>query len=88
MLLDLFLFALIGLLAGAVARWLIPRQQVREVLVTTALGLVGSLVGGMVSWAFWQPEEGEFHLANLVMALVMALIVLGLYALSPRPNRA
>ena len=44
--LSLLSFLILGLVFGAIARFLVPGRQPMGLLATTALGCVGSLVGG------------------------------------------
>ena len=72
---------IIGLVAGALARLLIPGQQPMGCLVTIVLGLVGSVVGGFISSLIFgnKPMDPGFHASGLVMSTIGALIVLGVY---------
>jgi uncharacterized membrane protein YeaQ/YmgE (transglycosylase-associated protein family) len=75
-------WAIFGLIIGAVARLLYPGRQAMSLPMTMLLGIVGSFVGGFISWAFgFRPEEGVFRGAGWVMSIVGALIVvwLGLF---------
>jgi uncharacterized membrane protein YeaQ/YmgE (transglycosylase-associated protein family) len=71
----------IGLLAGLIARFLIPGKQAMGWVMTIVLGLAGSLIGGFVSSALFgeDPTDSRFHPAGLLMSTVGALILLGLY---------
>ena len=66
-----------GLIVGAVARLIYPGRQPMGMLATIALGIVGSLVGGFVSWAlgFAPLDEGPFRGAGWIMSIVGALVV-------------
>ena len=88
MLWNLLVFALIGFLAGVVARWLIPGRQSMGILATTALGIVGSLVGGLISGFFWPAADNQIHSAGLLMSVVGAVVALGLYVVYTRRSRA
>ncbi len=74
---------LIGLVAGALAKWIMPGKDPGGLLVTMLLGIAGSFVGGflgrLVGW--YQPGEG----AGLIMSVVGALILLFAYRLLRRP---
>lgn len=72
---------IIGLVAGALARILIPGQQPMGCLVTMVLGLVGSVVGGFMSSLIFgnDPMEPGFRTSGLIMSTIGALIVLGVY---------
>jgi uncharacterized membrane protein YeaQ/YmgE (transglycosylase-associated protein family) len=82
-------WAVFGLIVGAVARFLYPGRQPMGLLMTMVLGIVGSLVGGMIAWAFgFRPEDGAFAGAGWIMSIVGAIIVVwaGL-AMSDRSSR-
>ena len=72
---------IIGLVAGALARLIMPGRDPMGIVMTIILGIVGSILGGMVSWAIWgtdTPESG-FRPAGLLLSIVGAIIVLWIY---------
>jgi uncharacterized membrane protein YeaQ/YmgE (transglycosylase-associated protein family) len=71
----------IGLVAGGLARLLIPGQQSMGLILTTILGLVGSVVGGLISTVVYgySPTDPGFHTSGLILSTIGAVIVLGLY---------
>ena len=84
---SIITWAVFGLVIGAIARLLYPGRQPMGLLMTMVLGIVGSLVGGLISWLFgFDPEDGPFRGAGWIMSIVGALIVvwIGLYASSRR----
>jgi len=72
---------IIGLVAGLLARMLIPGRQPMGWLLTIVLGLVGSLVGGFLSSLIFgsDPMNPGFQASGLIMSTIGAAIVLGLY---------
>jgi uncharacterized membrane protein YeaQ/YmgE (transglycosylase-associated protein family) len=40
---------LLGLIAGFIAKWVMPRPQPRGILSTLVVGIVGALLGGLVA---------------------------------------
>ena len=48
---SLITWAVFGLVIGLIARFLYPGNQPMSVLMTMVLGVVGSMVGGLISWA-------------------------------------
>ena len=46
---------------------------------TALLGIIGSLVGGVIGGILWRSPDGKFHPAGWILSLVGALIVLWLY---------
>ena len=69
---------IVGLVTGALARLLIPGRQPMGLLMTMILGLVGSVVGGLISSMVFghSPADPGFHTAGFVMSTIGALIVL------------
>ena len=69
-------WAVFGLIIGAIARLLYPGEQAMSIWMTMLLGIVGSLVGGFISWAIWgAPGDSAFQGAGWIMSIVGALIV-------------
>jgi uncharacterized membrane protein YeaQ/YmgE (transglycosylase-associated protein family) len=68
-----------GLVVGALAKLVMPGRDPGGIIVTIILGIVGALLGGWLGRAIglYGPDEA----AGFVMALIGALILLGLYRL-------
>ena len=69
---------LIGLLAGAVARLVVPGRDPMGILGTILLGIVGSFVGGFI-WNLIQYHRlapNKFHLAGILGSILGAILVL------------
>ncbi len=71
----------IGLLAGALARLLVPGRQPMSILGTIVLGVIGSFVGGFIGYALFHKDaqDGFFQPAGIVGSVVGAVIVLLLW---------
>src|SRR5439155_20380370 len=75
-------WAVFGLVIGIIARMLYPGRQPMGFIATTILGIVGSLLGGFVSFLFgFRPQETAFSGAGWIMSILGAMIVvwLGLF---------
>lgn len=82
---SIITWAVFGLVVGAIARLLYPGRQPMGLLMTMVLGVVGSLLGGLISWLFGHdPALGPFRGAGWILSILGALIVvwLGLFASS------
>ncbi len=77
---NLLVFAVIGLLAGAAARLLYPGRRSMHILGTMLIGMIGAVLGGMLSWNWWPAVDGEFQTGNLVLSVLGAMLVIALWA--------
>lgn len=77
---SLLVFALIGLLVGAAARLFYLGRQPGHIVQNLALGLFGALGGGVISWWPWPFEESRFHIGNLILAFLAAVVAIGIAA--------
>jgi uncharacterized membrane protein YeaQ/YmgE (transglycosylase-associated protein family) len=66
----------VGLIVGLVARFLLPGRDPMGIIATMVLGIAGSLLGGLISWAIWGTGKGGFEPAGLLLSLVGAIVLL------------
>jgi len=74
----IIILILVGLLAGAVARLVVPGRDPMGILGTILLGVVGSFVGGFI-WNLIQYHRlapHKFHLAGIIGSILGAILVL------------
>jgi len=67
---------IVGLIVGALARWLYPGSVPMGWLLTALLGIAGSILGGLISSLIWRSPGGGFHPAGWIMSIVGAVIIL------------
>ncbi|WP_102159355.1 GlsB/YeaQ/YmgE family stress response membrane protein [Zhihengliuella halotolerans] len=68
---------LIGLIAGAIAKAILPGKQGGGWIVTMLLGIVGAMLGGWIgSLMGFSPNEGFFSFSTWLWAIIGSLIVL------------
>ena len=72
---------IIGIVAGGLARLIMPGRQPMGLFLTMVLGLVGSTVGGFVSSLIfgYDPMRPGFHTSGLIMSTLGAMAVLAIY---------
>jgi uncharacterized membrane protein YeaQ/YmgE (transglycosylase-associated protein family) len=71
---------IIGLIAGAVARLVVPGRQHLSILATIVLGIVGSFVGGFLGYLFFHHDAGGFFQpAGLLGSILGSIIALLIY---------
>jgi uncharacterized membrane protein YeaQ/YmgE (transglycosylase-associated protein family) len=77
-------WAVIGLVIGALAKTLMPGTDSTNVVTTSILGIVGALVGGAIATAIGLGSYTGFTLSGLVVAVLGALLALTLYRFTRR----
>ena len=76
----------LGLLAGMIAKAIMPGGERVGLILTTVLGIVGALLGGFLAKALGlgDPIDEFFDLSTWIAAVVGALIILWLWSLVSR----
>jgi len=69
---------IVGLIAGAIARLLIPGRQNISILGTIVLGIIGSFIGGFIGYVLFHKDsqDGFFQPSGLLGSIVGAVIAL------------
>ncbi len=70
-------FLVFGLIVGAVARLIKPGKQNLSLLMTLGLGVVGSLVGGIVASLLGTGSITELNILGAIVAIVVAFLLIG-----------
>jgi uncharacterized membrane protein YeaQ/YmgE (transglycosylase-associated protein family) len=78
---------IIGLIAGALARLIMPGKDPMGWLATLVLGIIGSIIGGLVASMIWRSDTG-FHPGGLLLSLLGAIFVLWIWRMISRLNTA
>ena len=76
-------FLILGLLAGLIARALMPGPDPGGLLVTLVIGVVGALLGGFLAAALFEadPLDEFFDLSTWLTAIIGAMLLLLVYRL-------
>lgn len=75
-------FLLLGLIAGAIAKLILPGKQGGGWLITLLLGVVGALLGGWLGSVLFGVGLEEFwDLSTWLLAIGGAIVVLLIYGL-------
>jgi uncharacterized membrane protein YeaQ/YmgE (transglycosylase-associated protein family) len=76
---------LLGLVAGALAKFILPGRQGGGFIVTTVLGVIGAIVGGFLGTSvFGFGDVSGFDLRSVGIAVLGALVVLLVYGFVAR----
>lgn len=70
-----------GLIAGAIAKIILPGRDPGGLIVTILIGVVGGLLGGWLSTKFGGGGVSGFNLMSFIWAVVGSVILLVLYRL-------
>jgi uncharacterized membrane protein YeaQ/YmgE (transglycosylase-associated protein family) len=72
---------ILGLLAGLIAKAILPGEDPGGLIVTTLLGIGGALLGGLLTRAlgFGDPIDEFFDLSTWLGAIIGSIIVLLIY---------
>lgn len=74
---------IIGLVAGAIAKLLMPGRDPGGILVTMLLGVAGSVVAYLLGRVFgWYAHAGDGP--GIIASILGAMILLGIYRLAIR----
>ena len=81
---------IVGLIAGLIARAVIPGKQSMGILLTIVLGIVGSFVGGFLGFLIFghDPNGGFLQISGILGSIIGAIIVLAIYVFVSRRNGA
>lgn len=77
---------IIGLIAGALARLIMPGKDSMGFIATIVLGIVGSIIGGLVSMAIWRNTGEGFQPAGLILSILGAILVLWIWRMVKSRN--
>ena len=72
---------IVGLIAGALARLIVPGKQHMSIPMTIAIGMVGSFVGGFLGYLLFHKDsqDGFLQPSGIIGSVIGAIIVLLLW---------
>lgn len=77
MIIDIIGFLIFGLFVGAVARLIKPGKQNLSIIATLLLGVVGSIIGGLIASAIGSGDIFELNIIGAIVAIVAAVLLIG-----------
>lgn len=77
-----------GFIIGLLARAIVPGKQGMGFVMTTLLGVAGSLIGGLIATALTGGSMQEMHGAGFIGSLIGAVLLLVVAGAAMRPRRA
>ncbi|MFJ7749755.1 GlsB/YeaQ/YmgE family stress response membrane protein [Arthrobacter sp. NPDC097144] len=80
-------FLILGLIAGAIAKAILPGRQGGGWIATLVLGVIGALIGGWVGGALFDvPLEKFWSIQTWLVAIIGSIIVLVIYGFVTRKS--
>jgi uncharacterized membrane protein YeaQ/YmgE (transglycosylase-associated protein family) len=79
--LGIIAFIILGLLAGAIAKALLPGDDPGGFIVTAIIGVVGALLGGLLAGVLFDadPMDEFFDISTWVTAILGSILLLLIY---------
>ena len=76
-------FIILGLIAGVIAKAIMPGDDPGGFIITTIIGIVGALLGGFIAAAVFDahPLDEFFDISTWLTAIVGAIVLLVIYRL-------
>lgn len=72
-------WVILGLVAGALAKFLMPGRDPGGIIVTMVLGIVGAVVGGFLSTLVGFGDISGFDIRSVVIAVIGSIVLLAIY---------
>ncbi len=66
----------VGFVVGLLARFFYPGAVNMGFWMTAAMGIGGSLVGGVIGSMLWKTPDGRFHPAGWIMSILGAMFLI------------
>ena len=73
---SILTFIIVGIIAGFIARALMPGNQSMGFVATALLGMAGSFVGGLIASLFSGGKLLDLHTTGIIGSVLGALVVL------------
>ncbi len=70
---------LFGLIAGVLAKWIMPGPDPGGIFVTILLGIAGALVGGLIATMLGFGGISGFNIGSFLLAIAGAVLLLWIY---------
>jgi uncharacterized membrane protein YeaQ/YmgE (transglycosylase-associated protein family) len=67
---------ILGLVAGAIAKFIMPGDDPGGIIVTILIGIAGALLGGFISTALGWGTVSGFNVHSIIIAIVGSIVLL------------
>ena len=73
---NIISWIIFGLIAGGLAKWIMPGKDPGGILITMLLGIAGAVVGGFIGRALGLGGVSGFNLGSFIIAILGSLLLL------------
>ena len=81
---SIFVWIVLGLVAGALAKFIMPGRDPGGFIVTILIGIAGALVGGFISTKLGYGAVDGFDIRSIVIAVLGAILLLIIFRMIRR----
>ncbi len=81
---SIIAWIVLGLIAGALAKFIMPGRDPGGIIVTILIGIAGALVGGFISTKLGYGAVDAFDIRSIVIAVLGAIILLIIFRMIRR----
>ena len=81
---GILLWAVFGLIAGAIAKFVMSGKAPGGIILTIALGIVGAIVGGFIGTQLGFGDISGFDFRSMLLAVGGGVLVLFIYGLATK----
>ena len=76
---GIFAWIVLGLIAGAIAKFLMPGRDPGGIFITIIIGIVGAVIGGFIGSSLGVGDVTGVNLWSIVLAVVGSVVLLIVY---------
>lgn len=76
---GILVWIILGLIAGAVAKLLMPGPDPGGIIVTILIGIAGAIIGGFIAAALGLGTVTGFNLGSIIIAILGSVLLLWIY---------
>ena len=75
---------MVGLIAGVLAKWIMPGPDPGGIIVTILIGIAGAFIGGYIVQSFGGPALTNVGITSILVSTLGAVLLLAVYRLVTR----
>jgi uncharacterized membrane protein YeaQ/YmgE (transglycosylase-associated protein family) len=77
---------ILGLIAGALAKLILPGKDPGGIIVTIVIGIVGAIIGGYIATLLGLGSVTGFNIGSLIIAVIGSIVLLLIYRMVKKPT--